>query len=114
MKKLLPLILILGLISPVQPAQALGCAQVKTMIKSLGASVDFSNVKGAQSMVTAYKTAFENPKCISSKELTEMKKAAKDLILECAKPDTLYKGIMSKPIFTAFCGGFKKLEKYTK
>jgi len=114
MKKLLPFILIFGFMFPIQPVQALGCAQVKTMIKSLGASVDFSNLKGAQSMVTAYKTAFENPKCISSKELTEMKKAAKDLIVECAKPDTLYKGIMSKPIFTAFCGGFKKLEKYTK
>ena len=114
MKKLLPFILVLYCFFPIQPAQALGCAQVKTMIKSLGASVDFSNLKGAQSMVTAYKTAFENPKCISSKELIEMKKAAKDLIVECAKPDTVYKSIMSKPIFTAFCGGFKKLEKYTK
>ena len=114
MKKLLPFILILGFIVPIQPAQALGCAQVKTMIKSLGVKSNLGDVKGATSMVNAYKTAFENPKCISSKELTEMKKAAKDLIVECAKPDTLYKGIMSKPIFTAFCGGFKKLQKYTK
>ena len=114
MKKLLPLILVLGFIFPNQPANAVGCAQVKTMIKSLGVKSNLGDVKGATSMVNAYKTAFENPKCISSKELIEMKKAAKDLIVECAKPDTLYKGIMSKPIFTAFCGGFKKLQKYTK
>ena len=114
MKKLLPFILVLYCFYPIQPAQALGCAQVKTMIKSLGVKSNLGDVKGATSMVNAYKTAFENPKCISTKELTEMKKAAKDLIVECAKPDTLYKGIMSKPIFTAFCGGFKKLEKYTK
>ena len=114
MKKLLPLILVLGFIFPYQPANAVGCAQVKTMIKSLGVKSNLGDVKGATSMVNAYKTAFENPKCISSKELTEMKKAAKDLVVECAKPDTLYKGIMSKPIFTAFCGGFKKLQKYTK
>jgi hypothetical protein len=113
-KKLLPLIIILGFTFTVQPAQALGCAQVKTMIKSLGASVDFSNVKGAQSMVTAYKTAFDNPKCLPPKDLREMKQVTKELIIECAKPDTVYKSIMSKPIFTAFCGGFKKLEKYTK
>jgi len=114
MKKLLPFILILGFILPYQPANAVGCAQVKTMIKSLGANSNLGDVKGATSMVNAYKSAFENPKCISSKELIEMKKAAKDLIVECAKPDTVYKSIMSKPIFTAFCGGFKKLEKYTK
>ena len=114
MKKLLPLVLILGFFSPIHAANAVGCAQVKIMIKSLGANSSLGDVKGATSMVLAYKAAFENPKCISSKELTEMKKAAKDLIVECAKPDTIYKGIMSKPIFTAFCGGFKKLQKYTK
>ena len=114
MKKLLPFILIFGFIVPIQPASAIGCAQVKNTIKSLGANSNLRDVKGANSMVNAYKTAFENSKCISSKELTEMKKAAKDLIVECAKPNSLYKTLFSKPVFSAFCGGFKKLEKYTK
>ena len=114
MKKLLPLIIVLGFIYPHQPAIAVGCAQVKTMIKSLGANSNLGDVKGASSMVNAYKTAFENPKCISSKELSGMKTAAKELIVECAKPNSVYKSLFSKPVFSAFCGGFKKLEKYTK
>jgi hypothetical protein len=114
MKKVLPLILVLCCTYPIQPANAVGCAQVKTMIKSLGANSNLGDVKGANSMVTAYKTAFENSKCFSSKELTEMKKAAKDLIIECAKPNNVYKNLFSKTVFTAFCGGFTKLKKYTR
>jgi hypothetical protein len=114
MRKLSVFLLFMVFVLPIQPAQALGCAQVKTMIKSFGGNVNFSNVKGAQNMVLAYKTAFENPKCISTKDLKIMKGAAKELIAECSKPNTVYRTLFTKPIFTAFCGGFKKLEKYAK
>ena len=114
MKKLLPLILILGLIVPIQPANAVGCAQVKAMIKSIGSDINFSNAKGAKKMVDAYETAFKNPKCLPAKDIAEMRISTKDLILECAKPDTLYKMLFTKPVYEAFCGGFKKLQKYTK
>ena len=113
-KRLLPLLLVLGLLYPVQPAQALGCAQVKTMIKSMGSDINFSNAKSAKKMVDAYETAFKNPKCLPAKDIAEMRIAAKDLIIECAKPDTVYKMLFTKPVFDAFCGGFKKLSKYTK
>jgi hypothetical protein len=46
--------------------------------------------------------------------MIEMKKITKDLIVECSKPDTVYKLLFDKPIYDAFCGGFKKLSKYTK
>ena len=114
MKRILPFIVILGLMFPIQPVNAIGCSQVKAMIKSLGANSNLGDVKGASSMVKAYKTAFENPKCLSSKEVVEMKKAAKDLIVECAKPNGIYTKLFSKQVFSAFCGGFKKLERYTK
>ena len=104
----------LGLILPMQPAQAIGCGQVKTMIKSMGGNVNFSNAKGAKKMVDAYETAFKNPKCLPAKDIAEMRIAAKDLIVECAKPDTVYKMLFTKPVYEAFCGGFKKLTKYTK
>lgn len=113
-RKLLPLSLIIWIIVPIQPAQAIGCGQVKTMIKSMGSAANFSNAKSAKKMVDAYETAFKNPKCLPSKDITEMRLAAKDLIVECAKPDTLYKVLFSKPIYEAFCGGFKRLSKYTK
>jgi hypothetical protein len=114
MKKLILTALLIGLISPIQPAEAVGCAQVKTMIKSMGSAAGFSNAKSAKKMVDAYEIAFKNPKCLSSKDLSEMRSAAKDLIVECAKPDTLYKSLFTKPVFEVFCGGFKRLSKYTK
>ena len=114
MKRLSPFILVLGFMFPIEAASAVGCAQVKTMIKSLGANSNLRDVKGAKSMVNAYETAFKNPKCISSKELVEMKRAAKDLIAECAKPNNVYRNLFSKPVYSAFCGGFKNLGKYTK
>ena len=114
MKKLLVVAMFLGLILPTQPAQAIGCGQVKTMIKSMGGNVNFSNAKGAKKMVDAYETAFKNPKCLPAKDIAEMRIAAKDLIVECAKPDTVYKMLFTKPVYEAFCGGFKKLTKYTK
>jgi len=114
MKKLLVVAMFLGLILPLQPAQAIGCGQVKTMIKSMGGNVNFSNAKGAKKMVDAYETAFKNPKCLPAKDIAEMRIAAKDLIVECAKPDTVYKMLFTKPVYEAFCGGFKKLTKYTK
>mgnify|MGYP000442124722 CR=1 FL=1 len=114
MKKLALVALLLGFIFPLQPAQAIGCAQVKTMIKSMGSAVNFSNAKSAKKMVDAYETAFKNPKCLPSKDMSEMRLAAKDLIAECAKPDTVYKVLFTKPVYDAFCGGFKRLSKYTK
>jgi hypothetical protein len=114
MKKLVLVGLLLGLILPIQPAQAIGCGQVKTMIKSMGSAANFSNAKGAKKMVDAYETAFKNPKCLPSKDMSEMRLAAKELIAECAKPDTVYKVLFSKPVYDAFCGGFKRLSKYTK
>ncbi|CAB4977983.1 MAG: hypothetical protein F2925_00780 [Actinobacteria bacterium] len=114
MKKILPLILAIGFIFPIQPAQALGCAQVKAMIKSMGNDINFSNAKSAKKMVDAYETAFKNPKCLPAKDIAEMRTAAKDLIVECAKPDTVYKMLFTKPVYEAFCGGFKRLSKYTK
>ena len=113
-KWVLPILLVLGSLVPVQPAQALGCAQVKAMIKSIGSDINFSNAKGAKKMVDAYETAFKNPKCLPSKDMSEMRLAAKDLIAECAKPDTVYKVLFTKPVYDAFCGGFKRLSKYTK
>ena len=110
----LPILLILGSLFSVEPAQALGCGQVKTMIKSIGSDINFSNAQGAKKMVDAYETAFKNPKCLPAKDIAEMRTAAKDLIVECAKPDTVYKMLFTKPVFEAFCGGFKKLSKYTK
>ena len=114
MKKILPVILAIGFIFPIQPAQAIGCGQVKTMIKSMGADINFSNAKSAKKMVDAYETAFKNPKCLPAKEIAEMRIAAKDLIVECAKPNTVYKMLFTKSVFDAFCGGFKRLSKYTK
>lgn len=114
MKRLVVVALVLTFISPIQEAQATGCAQVKTMIKSMGSAVNFSNAKSAKKMVDAYETAFKNPKCLPAKDIAEMRIAAKDLIAECAKPDTVYKILFDKPVFVAFCGGFKKLAKYTK
>ena len=113
-KWILPILLILGSLVPVQPAQAIGCAQVRTMIKSIGGDINFSNAKGAKKMVDAYETAFKNPKCLPAKDIAEMRTAAKDLIVECAKPDTVYKMLFTKPVYEAFCGGFKRLSKYTK
>ena len=84
------------------------------MIKSMGADINFSNAKSAKKMVDAYETAFKNPKCLPAKEIAEMRIAAKDLIVECAKPDTVYKMLFTKSVFDAFCGGFKRLGKYTK
>ena len=109
-KWILPILLILGSLVPVQPAQAIGCAQVRTMIKSIGGDINFSNAKGAKKMVDAFK----NPKCLPAKDIAEMRTAAKDLIVECAKPDTVYKMLFTKPVYEAFCGGFKRLSKYTK
>jgi hypothetical protein len=114
MKRLLCVSLLIGVLVPTQPAQAIGCGQVKTMIKSMGGDVNFSNAKGAKKMVDAYETAFKNPKCLPAKEIAEMRSAAKDLIAECAKPDTFYKSLFTRSVFDAFCGGFKKLSKYTK
>ena len=114
MKRLVLIALVLMFISPIQEANATGCAQVKTMIKSMGSAVNFSNAKSAKKMVDAYETAFKNPKCLPAKEIAEMRIAAKDLIVECAKPDTVYKMLFTKPVFDAFCGGFKRLTKYTK
>ena len=113
-KRILPILLIIGLLLPIQPAQALGCAQVKTMIKSMGNDVNFSNAKSAKKMVDAYETAFKNTKCLPAKDIAEMRIAAKDLIVECAKPNTVYKMLFTKPVYDAFCGGFKKLAKYTR
>ena len=114
MKKLVLVALLMSLLSPIQNAQAIGCGQVKTMIKSMGSAANFSNAKGAKKMVDAYETAFKNPKCLPSKDMSEMRLAAKDLIAECAKPDTVYKVLFTKPVYDAFCGGFKRLSKYTK
>ncbi len=113
-KRILPFLLILGFFLPIQPAQALGCAQVKAMIKSMGNDINFSNAKSAKKMVDAYETAFKNPKCLPAKDVAEMRIAAKDLIVECAKPDTVYKMLFTKPVYDSFCGGFKRLSKYTK
>ena len=113
-KRILPILLIIGLLLPIQPAQALGCAQVKAMIKSMGNDVNFSNAKSAKKMVDAYETAFKNTKCLPAKDIAEMRIAAKDLIVECAKPNTVYKMLFTKPVYDAFCGGFKKLAKYTR
>jgi hypothetical protein len=114
MKKLILGALLLTFISPIQPAQAIGCGQVKTMIKSMGSDINFSNAKSAKKMVDAYETAFKNSKCLPAKDIAEMRIAAKDLIVECSKPDTVYKMLFSKPVYEAFCGGFKRLSKYTK
>lgn len=114
MRKIVTAALILTLIQPIQPAEAVGCAQVKTMINSMGSAASFSNAKSAKKMVDAYEIAFKNPKCLPSKDLSEMRLAAKDLIVECAKPDTVYKVLFTKPVYDAFCGGFKRLSKYTK
>lgn len=99
---------------PIQPAQAIGCGQVKTMIKSMGGDVNFSNAKGAKKMVDAYEVAFKNPKCLPKKDIAEMRIAAKELIVECAKPNSVYKMLFTKPVYDSFCGGFKRLSKYTK
>jgi hypothetical protein len=114
MKRLLGFSLVIGMLVPIQSAQAVGCAQVKTMIKSMGGDVNFSSAKGAKKMVDAYETAFKNPKCLPAKDIAEMRLAARDLIAECAKPDTVYKVLFTKPVYDAFCGGFKRLSKYTK
>lgn len=114
MTKLVLTILLISLISPIQDAQAIGCGQVRTMIKSMGADISFSNAKSAKKMVDAYETAFKNPKCLPAKDIAEMRIAVKDLVAECAKPNTVYKVIFAKPVFEAFCGGFKRLTKYTK
>ena len=114
MKRLLCISLLIWFLVPIQSAQALGCAQVKTMIKSMGSDINFSNAKSAKKMVDAYEIAFKNPKCLPAKDVSEMRIAAKDLIVECAKPDTVYKTLFKKPVFDAFCGGFKKLAKYTR
>lgn len=63
MKKLFLTTLLIGMISPIQPAEAVGCAQVKTMIKSMGSASSFSNAKSAKKMVDAYEIAFKNSKC---------------------------------------------------
>jgi hypothetical protein len=99
---------------PAQPAKAAGCAEVIKKMKSVGADINFSNAKSAKKMVEAYELAFKNPKCRPAKEMIEMKKITKDLIVECSKPDTVYKLLFDKPIYDAFCGGFKKLSKYTQ
>ena len=79
---------------PAQPAKAAGCAEVIKKMKSVGADINFSNANSAKKMVEAYELAFKNPKC--------------------RKPDTVYKLLFYKPIYDAFCVGFKKLSKYTK
>jgi hypothetical protein len=114
MKRLLCFSLVIGMLVPIQSAQAVGCAQVKTMIKSMGSAASFSNAKSAKKMVDAYEIAFKNPKCLPSKDMSEMRLAARDLIVECAKPDTVYRVLFTKPVYDAFCGGFKRLSKYTK
>ena len=114
MKKLVLAALILGFISPIEPVQAIGCGQVGTMIKSMGADINFSNAKSAKKMVDAYETAFKNTKCLPAKDIAEMRVAAKDLIIECTKSNTVYKVLFTKPVYEAFCGGFKRLAKYTK
>lgn len=114
MKRLLCFTLMIWLSVPIQPAQAIGCGQVKTMIKSMGGDVNFSDAKGAKKMVDAYEVAFKNPKCLPKKDIAEMRIAAKELIVECAKPKTVYKVLFEKPVYEAFCGGFKRLSKYTK
>jgi len=113
-KRLLCFSLIIWLLVPIQPAQAIGCGQVKTMIKSMGGDANFSDAKGAKKMVDAYEVAFKNPKCLPKKDINEMRIAAKELIVECAKPNTVYKVLFAKPVYEAFCGGFKRLSKYTK
>ena len=110
----MPLILTIGVLVPIQPANAIGCAQVKVMIKSISSDINFSNSKGAKRMVDAYETAFKNPKCLSAKDIAQMRVAARDLILECSKPNSVYKALFSKPVYETFCGGFKRLSKYIK
>ena len=84
------------------------------MFKSMGSAANFSNAKGAKKMVDAYETAFKNPKCLPAKDIAEMRTAAKDLIVECAKPDTVYKVLFTNPVYDDFCWGYKRLSKYTK
>ena len=102
--------------TPIQSAEALGCSQVKTMIKSVSADISFADSKGAKKMVDAYKIAFTNPKCISTKELRDMKKAASDIIKMCNDPKSFQamQGIFGKNLWTDFCKGFQGLAKYTK
>ena len=114
MKKFLPFILICGFIYPIQSVQAFGCTEIKKMIKSYGADINFKDAKGAKKMVDAYELSFKNPKCMPTKDILEMKKYVKEVSVECAKSNNGLAMIFSKPVLTAFCGGFKNLLKYTK
>lgn len=114
MKKLLPLILILGFISPVQPAQALGCAKPQNVVKN--GKWSFNDAKEVNSLLELYIIVLTNPKCFSAKDITDFKKSVKDFVKQCNDPkeQKMSEAVFGKNTWNQFCKGMKDLVKYTK
>lgn len=100
MKKLLPLILILGFIIPIQPANAITCKQVANLQEDLRMKGILNGSFGLDTRVNiafsinVRKTIFKNPSCVSDFEYETtvgMISSIKSACLNLNKSDPKYK-----------------------
>lgn len=121
MKKLLPFILILGFIVPIQPANAISCPTAKKIQKEMEKKgFDMETAKGVTDTLAYYKLILTNKKCFNSfpRITPSFVLSVKEFVLECENPRFNIFNVQEKrygiAIWKQFCTGMKKLEKYTK
>jgi hypothetical protein len=116
MKRVLPFILVLGFITPFQPAEALGCASPQKILKNSIDKWSFTNSKGIKIYLEANKAVLTNPKCFSSKDVSDFKKSVKGFLKQCNDPKDLEmsEAVYGKSNWKQFCTGMRNLVKYTK
>jgi len=115
-KKLLPFILILGFIVPIQPVQALGCAKPQSALKNGIGKWSFNDARGVNNYLELNKIVLTNPKCFAAKDIADFKKSVKDFVKQCNDPkeQEMSEAVFGKNTWKQFCKGMKDLVKYTK
>jgi hypothetical protein len=116
MKKLAILVLLAGLMSPIQPAEALGCASAQKTLKNGISKWSFSDSKGVSTYLELNRIVLTNPKCFPSKEVKDFKKSVTDFVKQCNDPKDreMSEDVFGKANWMQFCKGMKNLVKYTK
>ena len=120
MKKLLPFILILGFIIPIQPANAITCPTAKKIQKEMeNKGFDMKTAEGVTRTLAYYKLILTNKKCFNSfpRIYPTFVLSVKISLSECENPQFNIFNVQEKrygiAIWKQFCTGMKKLEKYT-
>ena len=101
--------------SPIPPAQALGCASPQKILKNSIDKWSFTDSKGIKIYLEANKAVLTNPKCFSSKDVADFKKSVKDFVKQCNDPNEqeMSEAVYGKNNWKQFCTGLRKLVKYT-